>query len=57
MRQIGGHERHANAMPLGSRRISMSFVVGCILFVVVVGRLDARLPWPSAGAASKRGAS
>lgn len=28
----------------------MSFVLGLILFVVVVGRLDARLPWPSARA-------
>jgi hypothetical protein len=26
----------------------MSFIVGILLFVVVVGRLDARLPWPSA---------
>jgi hypothetical protein len=24
----------------------MSFIVGLILFVVVIGRLDARLPWP-----------
>lgn len=24
----------------------MSFVLGIILFVVVVGRLDGRLPWP-----------
>ena len=24
----------------------MSFVVGVILFVIVVGLLDARLPWP-----------
>jgi hypothetical protein len=25
----------------------MSFVIGCLLFIGVVGRLDARLPWPS----------
>jgi hypothetical protein len=25
----------------------MSFMIGVILFVVVVGLLDARLPWPS----------
>jgi len=25
----------------------MSFIVGVILFVVVIGALDARLPWPS----------
>jgi hypothetical protein len=24
----------------------MSFFVGLLLFVVIVGRLDARLPWP-----------
>lgn len=24
----------------------MSFVLGIVLFVVVLGRLDARLPWP-----------
>ena len=35
----------------------MSFVVGCILFVVVVGRLDARLPWPASRAKRERGAS
>ncbi len=27
----------------------MSFIVGILLFVVVAGVLDARLPWPSAG--------
>jgi len=26
----------------------MSFILGILLFVVVAGRLDARLPWPSA---------
>ena len=26
----------------------MSFMIGVILFVVVLGLLDARLPWPSA---------
>jgi hypothetical protein len=26
----------------------MSFMIGVILFVVVVGLFDARLPWPSA---------
>jgi hypothetical protein len=35
----------------------MSFILGVILFVVVVGRLDARLPWPSARATGKGGAS
>jgi hypothetical protein len=25
----------------------MSFILGLVLFVVVVGILDARLPWPS----------
>jgi hypothetical protein len=25
----------------------MSFILGLLLFVVVVGILDARLPWPS----------
>jgi hypothetical protein len=24
----------------------MSFIIGVVLFVVVVGMLDARLPWP-----------
>jgi hypothetical protein len=35
----------------------MSFVLGCILFVVVVGRLDGRLPWPAARAKREGGAS
>jgi hypothetical protein len=26
----------------------MSFILGVILFVVVVGAVDARLPWPDA---------
>lgn len=26
----------------------MSFVFGCILFIVVAGILDARVPWPRA---------
>jgi hypothetical protein len=26
----------------------MSFVLGILLFVVIAGRLDARLPWPTA---------
>jgi hypothetical protein len=37
--------------PLGSQarpEASMSFILGILLFVVVAGRLDARLPWPSA---------
>ena len=25
----------------------MSFIIGSLLFVAVVGALDARLPWPS----------
>ena len=28
----------------------MSFILGVILFVVVIGRIDARLPWPIARA-------
>lgn len=28
----------------------MSFILGVLLFTVVVGALDARLPWPKAGA-------
>jgi hypothetical protein len=28
----------------------MSFVIGLLLFVVVVGIFDARLPWPKARA-------
>lgn len=26
----------------------MSFILGSILFIAVIGRFDARLPWPSA---------
>lgn len=26
----------------------MAFILGVVFFVVVVGALDARLPWPSA---------
>jgi len=26
----------------------MSFILGSLLFIVVVGALDARLPWPRA---------
>lgn len=26
----------------------MSFILGIVLFVVVIGRLDRRLPWPAA---------
>jgi len=32
----------------------MSFILGCLLFIVVVGRLDARLPWSPTGAKSER---
>jgi hypothetical protein len=32
----------------------VSFVAGLILFVVVIGILDARLPWPSASGSEKR---
>jgi hypothetical protein len=35
----------------------MSFIVGIVLFVIVVGRIDARLPWPSARAKRAGGAS
>jgi hypothetical protein len=35
----------------------MSFILGIVLFVVVVGRIDARLPWPSPRDARKGGAS
>jgi hypothetical protein len=31
-----------------SRRASMGFIAGVFLFVVVVGLVDRRLPWPSA---------
>lgn len=34
----------------------MSFVLGCIFFIVIVGRLDARISWPSARAKRERGA-
>lgn len=27
----------------------MSFILGIVLFVVVIGRLDRRLPWPAPG--------
>jgi len=50
-------ERPTIATPLGTRKFSMSFVLGCLLFVVVVGRLDARVPWPSVRAKRARGAS
>jgi hypothetical protein len=30
----------------------MSFILGIILFVVVAGRMDARLPWPKPGKAA-----
>ncbi len=30
----------------------MSFILGLILFVVVIGIWDARLPWPRSGARS-----
>jgi hypothetical protein len=32
----------------------MSFILGVILFVVVIGILDARLPWPGRGAGGAR---
>ena len=35
----------------------MSFILGIILFVVVVGRLDARLPRPRARAKREGGVS
>jgi hypothetical protein len=28
------------------RRLAMAFVLGVIVFVVIIGVLDARLPWP-----------
>ncbi len=31
----------------------MSFVVGLILYVVVAGLLDARIPWPRTGERSR----
>jgi hypothetical protein len=31
----------------------MSFILGLILFVGVIGFLDSRLPWPSARAARR----
>jgi hypothetical protein len=36
---------HATRAPLKGNDVS--FFLGVILFVVVVGVLDARLPWPS----------
>lgn len=33
----------------------MSFILGLLLFVVVAGIIDARLPWPRPGAARARG--
>jgi hypothetical protein len=37
-------------MRLGSVRAAkggaVSFIVGLVLFVIVIGYLDARLPWP-----------
>jgi hypothetical protein len=33
----------------------MSFILGIILFVVVVGRLDGHLPWPPARAKREGG--
>ena len=35
----------------------MSFILGILLFVVVVGRLDAGLPWPPARAKREGGVS
>lgn len=32
----------------------MSFILGLILFVVVIGLMDARLPWPRPAARSDR---
>jgi hypothetical protein len=32
----------------------MSFIVGLILFVVVIGLLDRRIPWPSPGRPESR---
>jgi hypothetical protein len=32
----------------------MSFILGLILFVVVAGIIDGKLPWPRPGAASRR---
>ncbi len=31
----------------------MSFILGTLLFVVVIGILDARLPWPSSKGESR----
>jgi hypothetical protein len=36
-------QRHTNGAERGS---DVSFIVGLILFVVVIGYLDAGLPWP-----------
>jgi hypothetical protein len=30
----------------------MSFILGLVLFAIVIGKLDARLPWPRRGRAS-----
>ncbi|HEX4446061.1 MAG TPA: hypothetical protein VH044_04970 [Polyangiaceae bacterium] len=32
----------------------MSFVIGSLLFIAVVGALDARLPWPRPSSRARR---
>jgi hypothetical protein len=32
----------------------MSFILGLIVYVVVLGRIDARLPWPASRCGGRR---
>jgi hypothetical protein len=43
----------ATASPSARQELTVSFFVGLILFVVVIGILDARLPWPPGAPASR----
>lgn len=40
-------ERAGGRQFFAQRRVKMSFIAGVVLFVVVVGLVDRRLPWPS----------
>ena len=40
--------------PTGGKGSRMQFVLGVIFFVVVVGILDAGVPWPRCGAAERK---
>ena len=32
--------------PVEERNGDVAFIVGCVFFIVVLGLIDARLPWP-----------